>query len=518
VVLVPGPVTDESGAEVSDVGVVVPAEIPTVGSKAEVPVSLALVGVDDLSPGTYRFTVGAHLGDTQAALLAGSFRLPAPGASVTIAGGAAAVRQGDVATYVAEVRDSLGMPTASAVHWSIEPASAGLMTAGGRFVGYQVGSVDVIARAGTVSDTLTVTVSGRGLSGDFTVIGAGIEAGRFSSDLWVYGGAAYSGTWSSRTVNGVTRIGNALNVWDVSDPASPVLTDSVVVDARVVNDVKVRADGGLAVITHEGATDGLNGITLLDLADPLHPAIVTRFTTSIENGVHNVWLDGDELYVAVDGGNDTGGLRILDIGDPANPSVLASFYGGASLLHDVYVRDGLAFLAHWDAGLIVLDVGNGLGGGSPANPVEVSRILTEGGQTHNAWYWPDGGYVFVGEEDFGTPGRMHVIDVRDLANPAEVATFDRATVPPHNFWLDEDREILYAAWYDEGVVAIDVSGELLGDLARQGRVYASLRYGGSGACPSSGGAATCAWAPQLENGFVYVSDMNRGLVVLQPTF
>ena len=46
--------------------------------------------------------------------------------------------------------------------------------------------------------------------------------------------------------------------------------------------------------------------------------------------------------------------------------------GGRQLLrrlqlpHDVYVRDGLAFLSHWDAGLIILDVGNGMAGGSPA--------------------------------------------------------------------------------------------------------------------------------------------------------
>jgi hypothetical protein len=149
--------------------------------------------------------------------------------------------------------------------------------------------------------------------------------------------------------------------------------------------------------------------------------------------------------------------------------------------------------------------------------VEVSRVRTTGGQTHNAWYWPQGGYVFVGEEDLGTPGIMHVVDVRNLAEPREVATFALPVETPHNFWLDESRAILYMAWYQNGVRALDVSGELLGELDRQAREYAGLLYdGGAGICP--GIQATCSWAPQLHRGLLYVSDMNGGLRVIQPEF
>ena len=95
---------------------------------------------------------------------------------------------------------------------------------------------------------------------------------------------------------------------------------------------------------------------------------------------------------------------------------VATYYGGSSDLHDVYVRDGLAFLSHTDAGLIILDVGNGVAGGLPTDPVEVGRVRTVGGSTHNAWYWPDAGYVFVGEES-DRPGVLHVVDVSDLSNP-----------------------------------------------------------------------------------------------------
>jgi hypothetical protein len=271
-----------------------------------------------------------------------------------------------------------------------------------------------------------------------------------------------------------------------------------------VNDVKLRADGTLAVITHEGSSDGLNGITLLDLVDPAHPTEITRFTSGLESGVHNVWIEGDYLYVAVDGLGK--GLRILDISDPANPTTAATYYAGTSILHDVYVRDGLAFLSHWNAGLVILDVGNGVAGGTPNGPVEVSRLQLSG-ETHNAWYWPATGYVFVGEEDFGTPGIMHVVDASDLRNPIQVATFRVVgQTPPHNFWLDEDRAILYAAWYEKGLRAVDVSGVLLGELDRQGREIADIRTG------------VRTWAPQLHGGLVYLSDMDEGLAIVQPGF
>ncbi len=187
---------------------------------------------------------------------------------------------------------------------------------------------------------------------------------------------------------------------------------------------------------------------------------------------------------------------------------MAVFYAGSSGAHDVYVRDGLAFVSHWNAGLVILDVGNGIAGGSPTNPVEVGRVQTEGGNTHNAWYWPDAGYVFVGEES-GRPGVMHVVDVSDLSNPVEVATFAVSGDTAHNFWLDEARGILYAAWYSSGLQAIDVSGTLLGELETQGRQVGSIRYRGG---------ATQSWGPQLHGGLIYVSDVNSGLWILRPEF
>ncbi len=342
----------------------------------------------------------------------------------------------------------------------------------------------------------------------FTVVGRGQVTDRFTSDLWVHGDFAYTGTWANRNGN----FGDRIYVWDITDPASPRRVGQVVVDAGTVNDVKVRADGQIAVITHENSAP--NGISILDLSDPSAPSVISRFTDEMAAGVHNVWVEGDFVYVAVDG--NAAGLRVVDISNPASPRIVGRHFMGTSFLHDVYVRDGLAFLSQWNDGLVILDVGNGIAGGSPSNPQEVSRIRTAGGETHNAWYWPATGYVFVGEEDFATPGIMHVVDASDLRNPVEVASFSAPGDTPHNFWLDEDRAILYMAWYTNGLIALDVSGELQGSLEQQDREIARIDYGSGFGCIGTTG--TCTWAPQLHRGLVFVSDNNTGLWIFRPNF
>jgi hypothetical protein len=71
--------------------------------------------------------------------------------------------------------------------------------------------------------------------------------------------------------------------------------------------------------------------------------------------------------------------------------------------------------------------------------------------------------------------------------------------------MDEERQILYAAYYNGGVVALDVSGELEGDLAD--RLIGQVRPGGEG--------NTYTWGVQLAKGWLYASDMLSGFWQIQ---
>ena len=508
-----------------------PAEIPTLNPGASETISITVTVPEIAQAGGYEATLEALAGTDASASLGLRFQVEdwsrlADGTHITLATENERIRQGDVVRFAAQVRDSAGVELEGvAVNWSVVPQGAGLFDAEGRFVAYDPGEITIVARASvtsggspqTIRARAPVTVRSRGISNSLRLAGMGRVDDRYTSDLWVHGDYAYTGTWGRRA-----HAGNHLYAWTLDAQGMPTLSDSIMVDARTVNDVKIRADGRLGVLTHEGGdvVDGeANGVTFFDLSDPAHPQVVSRFTEGLASGVHNAWLEGNYAYLVVDGYGS--GMHVLDVSDPASPTFVARFYGGDSFLHDIYVRDGLAFLSHWDAGLIILDVGNGMAGGSPTNPVEVSRLRDLGGETHNVWYWPESGYAFVGEEQFGystaPSGILHVVDLHDITRPREVATYEVWGSSSHNYWLDEDTGTLYLAFYEQGVRILDLSGELMGQLELQGRETGFIRYGNETNYCFLGPEDTCSWAPQLhDNGKLYASDMNHGLVVLEP--
>jgi hypothetical protein len=512
-----GPVVDAAGLAQAGAAIVGdPPAIATLAAGAAVTLQLTLQGTEMLQPGEYRSRVTAQVEAGPAVEVEAAVEVPG-GSSIPVASlrmtAPEAVRQGDVIRLETTATDARGTTVLGITpRFTVTPGDAGWVSPDGRFVAYRIGPVRIAARVGSATDSVSLLVSSRGRRITLEQTGEGLETRRFTSDLWVFGNHAWTGSWGVRATGQAASPGNLLRTWRLGG-GDPVATDSLILDARTTNDVKVSADGQVGVVTHEGSDDGRNGVTLLDLSDPGHPRAIGRITEGLESGVHNAWIDGDALYLVVDGVGS--GLRVFDVSDPSDPRLLASYWAGESFLHDVLVRDGLAFLAHWDAGLVILDVGAGIAGGSPSAPLEIGRLRELGGETHNVWYWPARGVAFVGEEDFGSPGRMHVVDVSEPRAPREIATFAAPGLTPHNFWLDEEAEILYLAWYDAGVRALDVSGELLGELERQDRLMGEwTRPGEPPVCWS--GTGTCTWAPQLHDGRLYLSDVNRGLVVLTP--
>jgi hypothetical protein len=283
-----------------------------------------------------------------------------------------------------------------------------------------------------------------------------------------------------------------------------------------VSDLQVSADGRLLLFSAEGGL--AEGLHLYDLADPAHPAAQAQLR--IAGGVHTVTLAdiAGRRYAFAARNPPAPALVIYDVTNPDSPGPAATVpippkYG----IHDTFVRDGLAFVFAWDTGVLIFDVGNGIRGGSPRNPVEVSGVLPAtngipgGPAAHNGWWFhnPVSGerrYLFVGQEGplvvgAQSSGDIHVIDVSDLAAPKEVAFFHLDGAGTHNFWMDERRQILYAAYYNEGVVALDVSGELRGDLAD--RLIGRIRPGGAD--------GTYTWGVMLARGSVYAADMLTGL-------
>jgi len=388
----------------------------------------------------------------------------------------------------------------------------------GAFVAEDPGTYRVSATAGDAGAVTEITVAPREVRRESQFIGQG-PAGTATSDLWVFEGLdgrdyAYTGTMQAAT----------MFAWDVTDPASPVKTDSVTMDGRRINDVKINADRTIAIATSEGASNRQNGFTIYDIRDPAHPQRITHYTQDLTGGVHNVWIDGDIVYAVNDGTLD---VHIIDISDPANPHEIGRWGLDKEnkYLHDVSVWDGLAYLSYWDDGVVILDVGNGVKGGSPSNPQFVSSYKysyqlgpeTFANTHHVLPYTNRDGrrYIFAADEIFGCQecdngprGYVHVLDATDLENLEEVATYKLPDAGTHNMWVEDEK--LYIAYYQGGLRIVDVSGELRGDLLEQGREIAHFDTDLEG-----GDNTTMAWGPQPYKGNVFVSDLNTGLWVVK---
>ena len=228
---------------------------------------------------------------------------------------------------------------------------------------------------------------------------------------------------------------------------------------------------------------------------------------------------------------------VINIEDPANPHRVGTFQlpNPDRSIHDVWVVDGVAYSANWNDGVVVVDVGGGGEGGSPRNPVMMAQVPFDTGWNHAVFPYRSTStgkhYVFAGDEaarsgrfspkpevGTGTPGYenepnrwrgwIHILewDPKTDEKPRIVARYEVPEAGSHNIWVEGD--VMYVAFYNGGLRVVDVSGELLGDLYRQGReIGRFLPYDAEGFVPNS----PQVWGAQPYKGHVFFSDYNSGL-------
>ena len=262
--------------------------------------------------------------------------------------------------------------------------------------------------------------------------------------------------------------------------------------------VDVKVAGDLAVVGIQSTRRrAANGVAVLDISDPRQPEVIAEVELAHLSGVHNLFLHRQRAYLAH---NDAPGMTVLDLSDPSEP-VITGFWlndnGFSNAIHDVFIRDNLAFVSDTGAqgGLAILDLAD------LDEPMTLSSVAIPE-SLHSAWY--ENGYVYCNQELGGPTRALRVIDVSDPRNPVSVSTFG-ADLPetstalgPHNPWARDG--LLYWAYFDAGLRIFD--------LARPDR---PVEIGDFPTGPDSG-----AWGVQPhKDGLLYMADMELGLLALR---
>jgi hypothetical protein len=449
------------------------------------------------------------------------------------------VRTGDVLHLVAKATRSNGsvvpdMP----ITWSYlytpddtvaAPGATGVIDRG-LFAAEVPGRYTLLASAGTASARKVVEVVPRQVVRRINVTGRGSITHVHTSDFWPWSGVdgrdyALVGTWGGD---------GWAYVMDITDMANPVKTDSVQVNARTINDVTVSPDGRYGVLSREGASNRINGIVLLDLATPAHPKVSATFSEQLTGGVHNIYATDDYLF-AISGGDK---YVIVDVRDIYNPKYVSEYNHPDSRVHDVWVRNGIAYSSEWGTGVVAVDVGNGTYGGTIEKPVLIGTYKTTSGATHEIYPYVQAStgkvYLFLGDEVMSRQGKAwagtsylnnlnakggppqtaagytHIVDFTDPEHPQNIAKFHQEEFGSHDIIVEDD--VMYQAYYDGGLRVVDVSGELVGNLADQRREIAVYKP-----FDPDGYTANAAFVMNAMpwKGYILFTDFNSGLWAAQ---
>jgi hypothetical protein len=198
--------------------------------------------------------------------------------------------------------------------------------------------------------------------------------------------------------------------------------------------MQVIRHGDALYVGHTGTT-GM-GTTILDVADPGRPALVTQWRAPARSHTHKVQVaDGLLLvnhekfpYRAVMAGPVSAGLAIYRLDDPLRPERIAFWPSGGRGVHRIVWTGGRyahmsAIPDHFrDRIWVVLDLTD------PARPAEAARWWWPGQRDDEQPAWPDGeryaahhaliagDRAYLGYDDAG----LVVLDVTDMTRPRQV--------------------------------------------------------------------------------------------------
>jgi choice-of-anchor B domain-containing protein len=309
-----------------------------------------------------------------------------------------------------------------------------------------------------------------------------------------------AGNWGYVSPRGrvfaLTGVNVGLSIVEITDPTRP--RNIALIPGGTSQWREVRTFGEFIYVTTEANT----GLDIIDMRDPDRP-IKGQTWSETFTSAHSLYIDNDRGLLFANGTRNAArvsqGMRVLDVGsNPANPREAGSFTD--FYIHDLYARGNTIYAAAINNGFLAVLDSSRIGAIR-----EVTRFLTGGRFTHNAWLTDDSRYLFTTDEREGRP-----LEAWDLANPLaprKVAEYiARPSGIPHNVLIDGNRMVV--AHYVDGVHLLDVSRP---ETPRFMGSYDTYE-------PAGEGFHGC-WGAYIfpRSNLIIASDIEGGLFVLQYT-
>jgi choice-of-anchor B domain-containing protein len=331
-------------------------------------------------------------------------------------------------------------------------------------------------------------------------------------------GNAYNDVWGyvDKTGKEFAIIGSsrAINIYDVTDCSNPIQKMSHIDGSTVTwRDFKTYRNYAYGVCDGGPCTEGLEIINLDNYT-------VTQ-STAVFDRAHNIYIDTLYARLYVVGSNATNGqitIYTLDTeivngvtynGTPANPVLLRKF--PTSYIHDIYVRNNIAYASHGYNGYIMWDVTN------PANIQQLASNTDASGYNHSSWLTSNGQYAYAAEEvPRGRPLKLYQISgsglstslnlISSFKEPLEAPAFSNNR--PHNPFVKGDT--LFVSYYEDGVQIFNIANPLSPKLIAYYDTY-KLQNGLGYDIPDHDWKGPWGVYPYLPSGCILASDITQGL-------
>jgi len=346
-----------------------------------------------------------------------------------------------------------------------------------------------------------------------------------TSDLPVYSGVQFNDVWGYASSGGkeIAIVGNSKYVLflDVTDPVNPTEMYRHAPGQSVIwRDFKTF--GNYAYGVCDGCNEGLwvYDLSGIDCGDPITP--VSNITSQFGEA-HNIYVDEDNAKLYASGVPGAVDLHIYDLSlNPANPQLLASVdfnqvsgINSSLYVHDIYVRDNIAYCSHGYTGFYIWDMNDLSNVGSNSNGGTI-QLLADGdytGYNHSSWLTEDGNYAVVAEE---VPGGepLVIVDLTQLFSNNSISfvtdfqhklesTGASSWPTPHNPYIRNN--YVFISYYEDGLKVFNISNPSFPLLHSFYDTYSD----NNGFYSGTEGAWGC--YPYLPSGNVLITDITYGV-------